>query len=123
MASGTGSSLTRRERSRGSWRIATSSFRSYTSRGFDHEHQVRLRDQVVRLAELGAIVVLSNSVAPSVLALYRHAAVRRAGLRCYRVQARRAINSDASSRGAVEELVVTNAAYATHADTRQVAII
>jgi DNA adenine methylase len=88
---------------------ATSSFRSYTQRDFDDHHQSRLRDEVVRLAQLGAVVVLSNSVAPSVLALYGDAAVRRAGLRCFRVAARRAINSRATNRGPVEELVVTNA--------------
>jgi hypothetical protein len=43
-----------------------------------------------------------------VLSLYDHREVRRAGLRCWRVPARRAINSRPDRRGDVEELVVTN---------------
>jgi DNA adenine methylase len=87
---------------------ATANFRSYTSSGFAEADQRRLRDHVVRLASLGARVVLSNSVAPSVVTLYDDTAVRRAGLRCYRVSARRAINSRSDRRGPIEELVVTN---------------
>jgi DNA adenine methylase len=87
----------------------TASFRAYTATGFTDSDQRRLRDQTVRLAALGALVVLSNSVAPGVVALYETAAARKAGLRCHRVNARRAINSRSDRRGPIEELVVTNA--------------
>jgi hypothetical protein len=54
-------------------------------------------------------VVLSNSVAPQIVELYdKSAEARRAGLRTFRIPARRAINCDGSSRGTVEEYIVTN---------------
>jgi DNA adenine methylase len=86
----------------------TSSFRAYTATGFDHAEQRLLRDEVVRLAAKGVHVVLSNSTAPEVVALYETEAARDAGLRCYRVAARRAINTRADRRGTVMELVVAN---------------
>jgi site-specific DNA-adenine methylase len=61
------------------------------------------------LANRGASVVLSNSTAPIITELYeRDPAARSAGLRAYRVPARRAINSDPSRRGTIEEYVITN---------------
>ena len=86
----------------------TSSFRSYTSHGFAESDQARLRDAVVRAARDGASILLSNSTAPAIVDLYEDPAVRAAGLRCLRVPARRAINSRASRRGVIEELLVTN---------------
>ncbi len=86
----------------------TASFRAYTADGFSSQDQSRLRDALVEAARRGAAVILSNSTAPSVLSLYDHREVRRAGLRCWRVPARRAINSRPDRRGDVEELVVTN---------------
>lgn len=86
----------------------TSNFRSYTSHGFGADDQARLRDAVVRAASRGAQILLSNSIAPAIVDLYADASVRNAGLRCLRVPARRAINSRASARGVIEELLVTN---------------
>jgi DNA adenine methylase len=86
----------------------TSSFQAYTADGFSSEDQYRLRDVIVAAARRGAAVILSNSTAPSVMSLYDQRDVHRAGLRCWRVPARRAINSRPERRGAVEELVVTN---------------
>jgi DNA adenine methylase len=86
----------------------TANFRSYTARGFGPEDQCRLRDHVLRLATLGVHVVLSNSTSADVLALYDTETMRRAGLRCYRVRARRAINTNAARRGFVDELIVAN---------------
>jgi DNA adenine methylase len=86
----------------------TSSFRSYTSRGFAAADQARLCHAVVRCARAGADILLSNSTAPEIVALYETAAVRRTGLRCVRVPARRSINSRAGGRGVIEELLVTN---------------
>ena len=87
----------------------TANFTSYTSAGFGGEQQVQLQRQVIELAGRGAHVLLSNSVAPDICALYEeNAAVRRAGLRTRTVEARRAINSRASRRGPVLEYLITN---------------
>jgi DNA adenine methylase len=86
----------------------TANFRSYTAHGFGAEDQARLREAVVRAARRGARILLSNSTAPAILDLYADASVRESGLRCLRVPARRAINSRASARGVIEELLVTN---------------
>ncbi len=87
---------------------ATASFRSYTAQGFTAADQRRLRDVVVALSASGVAVILSNSTAPSILALYDTREARRAGLRCWRAPARRAINSRGDRRGHVEELIVSN---------------
>jgi DNA adenine methylase len=87
----------------------TANFTSYTTPRFDHAAQVRLQDVVVALARRGCRVLLSNSTADEIAALYeRNADARAAGLRAVRVPARRAINSDASRRGTVEEFLITN---------------
>jgi DNA adenine methylase len=88
----------------------TANFRAYTTRGFNDVDQRRLRDVAVSLAKRGAAVILSNSVAPEVVRLYDDRVVRKSGLRCCRVPARRAINSRADRRGLIEELIVTNVA-------------
>ena len=86
----------------------TAQFRSYTARGFDLIDQERLQTLTARLAERGVQVLLSNSVAPSVIALYERADAVSAGLHLFRLPARRAINSSPHGRGAIEELLVTN---------------
>lgn len=86
----------------------TANFRAYTASGFSHADQQRLHDRIVALAKRGVQIVLSNSTASEIVELYEGPAARAAGLRCFRVQARRAINTDASRRGHVDELVVTN---------------
>ena len=86
----------------------TSNFRSYTAGGFDESDQERLRNAVVAASTRGASILLSNSTAPSILRLYDDEIARRAGLRCLRVRARRAINSRGDGRGTIEELLVTN---------------
>jgi DNA adenine methylase len=90
----------------------TANFRSYTAAGFSDAEQRALRDDVIELATRGVRIVLSNSTAPSVLALYEDPVTTRVGLRCHRVRARRAINTNAAGRGHVEELVVSNAEIA-----------
>jgi DNA adenine methylase len=90
---------------------ATSSFTGYTEGGFGETDQRRLRDVVVALASRGCHVLLSNSTAPLVRALYeQERAAARAGLRVHRVRARRAINSRGAGRGPIDELLVTNVA-------------
>jgi DNA adenine methylase len=89
----------------------TSRFTSYTAGGFDAVQQEELQRAVIALAGRGASVLLSNSDAPQIRALYaRHRGARRAGLRATTVVARRAINSRAASRGPVREYLITNVA-------------
>ena len=76
---------------------------------FGPDEQARLQQAVVGLARLGASVLLSNSVAPDIRRLYAdNVEARSAGLRARTVDARRAINSRASGRGAVREYLITN---------------
>ena len=86
----------------------TANFRAYTASGFSHADQQGLHERIVALANRGVEIILSNSTAPEIVELYEGGAARAAGLRCFRVHARRAINTDASRRGYVDELVVTN---------------
>lgn len=89
----------------------TARFTSYTSEGFGTAEQERLRDVVIALANRGCHVVLSNSTAPEIADLYESdEEVKGAGLRCYKIPARRAINSKATRRGVVEEYIITNVA-------------
>ncbi|MGO9839028.1 MAG: DNA adenine methylase [Polyangiaceae bacterium] len=78
----------------------TSSFTSYTSSGFGIEDQTRLRDVALGLKKRGVRVLLSNSSAPVVRDLYRE------GFETVEVSATRAVNSKASGRGAIIELVI-----------------
>jgi DNA adenine methylase len=77
----------------------TSSFTSYTGAGFDSTLQVRLAQVFAELARRGVFVMLSNSDSRLVNELY-------AGWRIDRVRAPRSINSRATGRGAVSEVVV-----------------
>jgi DNA adenine methylase len=86
----------------------TASFANYTADGFGAVDQQRLRDAIVAAARRGAAVVVSNSSAPLIEALYTAEDARGAKLRVIRVPARRAINSRATSRGPVDELLITN---------------
>lgn len=87
---------------------ATARFTSYTRESFSEDDHRALHRTVLTLARNGCAVVLSNSTAPLVTELYDGSAARRAGLRAYRVAARRAINSAASGRGPVEEFIISN---------------
>jgi DNA adenine methylase len=86
----------------------TSSFAHYTAGGFRLPDHVRLRKAVVDAARRGAVVLMSNSSAPEIVAAYAARAARVAGLTIQRVPARRAINSRAARRGPVDELIITN---------------
>ena len=90
----------------------TSSFANYTAAGFATVDQQRLTEAVVRACHRGARVVVSNSSAPEIESAYRTRAARQAKIAVYRVPARRAINSRASSRGPVDELIITNVSAA-----------
>jgi DNA adenine methylase len=89
----------------------TSDFTSYTSAGFGPRDQESLQRLVLDLVERGCSVILSNSTAPEIAALYRDSPeARQAGLRAHAVPARRAINSKPAARGDVMEFVITNVA-------------
>ena len=88
---------------------ATANFRAYTAEGFSTRDQKRLQRVVIGLARKGCAVLLSNSSAAEIEQLYEHnTEASRAGLKVFRVKARRAINSKAKSRGPVDELLVSN---------------
>jgi DNA adenine methylase len=87
----------------------TANFTAYTSPRFGREEQERLQQLAIDLARRGCHVLLSNSTAPAITALYDlNEPARQAGLRAVRVPARRAINSNAARRGPVDEYVITN---------------
>lgn len=87
----------------------TASFTAYTASRFDAADHLRLQQVVVELAKRGCYVLVSNSTAAEIGALYeRSATASAAGLHAFRVPARRAINSNATRRGPVEEFLITN---------------
>jgi DNA adenine methylase len=87
----------------------TANFTGYTALRFGAADQQRLQAIVVELAARGCFVLLSNSTADEIAALYEHnAEARAAGLRAIRVPARRAINSNAAQRGPVDEYLISN---------------
>lgn len=86
----------------------TANFANYTADGFTMIDQRRLLQAVIAAARRGSAIVLSNSSAPAILDLYAAASAKNAGLDVSLVPARRAINSKASARGVVNEVVFTN---------------
>lgn len=88
----------------------TSSFANYTAGGFSPLDHVRLQRAVIAAAGRGAIVLVSNSSAPEIVRGYSSPAARKAGLDVQRVAARRVINSRATLRGPVDELIISNSA-------------
>ena len=87
----------------------TAHFTSYTSDGFGADDQRHLQQVAIALAARRCHVLLSNSTAPEIAALYDgNAEAEKAGLLAHTVPARRAINSNASRRGDVQEYVITN---------------
>ena len=88
---------------------ATAQFTSYTSDGFGGEDQQRLQRVLIELADRKCHVLLSNSTAPQIAALYDgNTEAEKVGLRAHTVPARRAINSNAARRGHVDEYIITN---------------
>jgi len=79
----------------------TASFTAYAQDGFGREDQLRLRDVYAVLDRRGCKLMLSNSDVPFIRDLY-------ARWNIARVSASRAVNSDASKRGPVPEVVVRN---------------
>ena len=86
----------------------TSSFTSYSKEGFDDEEQIRLRDFCDQISKEQALFVASNSDPRKVNPqedffdnIYDKFIIKR-------VSASRMINADASGRGAVSELMISN---------------
>jgi DNA adenine methylase len=79
----------------------TSSFTSYTSERFGEDGQRRLRDLALRLKQRGVHVLLSNSSASAVRDLYAAP-----DFKTIEVSATRLVNSKATRRGAITELVI-----------------
>jgi DNA adenine methylase len=77
----------------------TANFTSYTADAFGPEHQRALAETARVLVARGCQVMLSSSDTPLIRRLYR-------GFRISRVRCARAINSDRSGRGAVDELII-----------------
>lgn len=82
----------------------TANFTSYSSGRFDLNEQRRLRELCVKLDEHGVLFVLSNSYAEPVLDLYKK--IER--FQVITIRAKRAISSKASTRGAINEVLITN---------------
>jgi len=82
------------------------SFTGYTLNGFGYEEQLRLRDLFIELDKKGCYVMLSNSSSNIIHELYED----------YRetteiVKASRSVNSNASGRGKVDEVLIMNYDY------------
>lgn len=82
----------------------TANFTSYSQNGFTWNDQIRLRDTCVKLHEKGVFFVLSNSYVEKLIDYYRDVDE----FRIHIVKANRAINSKATSRGPVNEALITN---------------
>lgn len=88
----------------------SANFTAYASGRFGPDEQERLAENLVELKKRKVNAMLSNAATAESRALYE-----KYGFHVSTIQAARAINSDPSKRGDVEELIVTN--YAT-GDTR-----
>ncbi|MDO8690523.1 MAG: DNA adenine methylase, partial [Dehalococcoidia bacterium] len=80
---------------------ATSSFASYTAKGFDTMDQIKLASTAFALKRRGVNVLLSNSSAPLIRDIYSAKEWT-----IEEVQARRSVNSDATKRGKITELLI-----------------
>ena len=79
----------------------TASFTGYSRGGFSRDDQIRLRECCDDLTARGIKFMLSNSATDFILEQY-------AAYNITVVQAKRAVNSVASKRGDVDEVVVRN---------------
>lgn len=88
----------------------TAKFTSYAREGFAEADQTRLTAELLRLKKKRVLALLSNADTPESVAMY-------AGLSVDRVRTSRSINSDATGRGEVSELLVSN--WALRAPSRR----
>jgi len=82
----------------------TSNFTSYSPKGFELIEQKKLRDLCVSLNEKGVFFVLSNSSVDQIIELYKNII----DFHIQIVQAKRVISSKVSTRGPINEILVTN---------------
>ena len=87
---------------------ATSGFTSYTEDQFIDQNQIELADMYKALSAIGANVMLSNSDPHNVDENDNFFDDLYAGFTILRVDASRMINSKASSRGKIKELLIKN---------------
>jgi DNA adenine methylase len=85
---------------------STASFTAYTKENFGEKDQRELRDTVLDLHKRGCYVMLSNSNANFINKIYGE--LKNHGIRVHKVEASRAINSDATGRGKIKEVLITN---------------
>lgn len=79
----------------------TSSFTGYNKGGFDRNEQIRLKECCDELTRRGVKFMLSNSATEFIKELYKDYEITI-------VKAKRAINADATKRGAIEEVLIRN---------------
>lgn len=82
----------------------TAHFTSYSKDGFSYQDHLRLKELCISLDEKGVFFVLSNSYVKELITKYEQVDQ----FRILTVQAKRTINSDASNRGLITEILVTN---------------
>lgn len=82
----------------------SSSFTGYTDGGFDFEQQVQLRDECIKLNKKGIKFLQSNSSCKEIEELYKDESI----FKIITVKAKRTINSDASKRGEINEVLIYN---------------
>ncbi len=83
--------------------VSQTSFTSYTHLGFSTEDQKQLAKVAGQLAVMGCKVVISNSSAHSLRAIYWEQ-----GFKIYEIQAARLVSAKSAGRKPVTEIVVTN---------------
>ncbi len=86
----------------------TASFTSYTKESFQEKEQIELRDTFAELTNRGCFVMLSNSDTPFINKIYSEIKMKGKLVRINKVYAGRAINSDATKRGKISEVLITN---------------
>jgi DNA adenine methylase len=79
----------------------TSNFTAYSRDAFNEDDQIKLKDVCVELDQRGVKLMQSNSDCPFIRELYRD-------FKIYEIKASRAINSSATKRGKISELLITN---------------
>ncbi len=86
----------------------TSSFTAYTKDGFGEQQQIELRDLFFELHKKGCFVMLSNSNSEFINKIYKELVKKDKKIKITKVGANRMINSKASGRGKIKEVLVTN---------------
>ena len=86
----------------------TSSFTSYTKDGFGEKEQIELRDLFYELHKKGCFVMLSNSNSVFINRIYKELVKKDKKIKIIKVKANRMINSKASGRGEIKEVLVIN---------------